>query len=63
MRTKIERLYDEVCQYDNLTFKDNIENRLNKVLSKYISDLDDASDRVLGKKISTVYKELNRYGD
>lgn len=63
MRTKIERLYDEVCQYDSLTFKDNIEDRLNKVLSKYISDLDDASDRVLGKKISTVYKELNRYGD
>ena len=61
MKSKLEKLYDEVCNYDSLTFKDNIESRLNKVLTRYIEDLDNASDRILGKKISTVYKELSRY--
>ena len=61
MRTKLEKLYDEVCNYDSLTLKNNIENRLNKVLLRYIEELDNSSERVLGKKVTTVYKELSRY--
>ena len=60
MRTRIEKLYDEVKDYDKLTLRDNIEDRLNKVMLQYLDSLDSASDRVLGKKIRIVCKELSK---
>ena len=60
MKTKIQRLWDEVKDYQELTISDNIKERLNKTLNRYLEDLNSSSDRLLGKKVRTVYKELSK---
>lgn len=58
---KIEKLlYDAERYQENLTLEDNIKSRLDKTLNLYLSELESASDRIKGKKIKTVYKELTK---
>lgn len=61
MKSKIERMIDELAEYeDGLSLEDNIKDRLDKTLNLYMEELSNASDRILGKKSSSVYKELSK---
>ncbi len=61
MSSKVENLVKEICSYEPLTFRDVIEDRLDKSLKLYIDELDKSSERLLGKKSKpTVYKELGK---
>ena len=59
MSSKVKKMYDELCKYENnLSMSDNIESRLKKSLDLYLDELNKASDRLNGKKTNTVYKAL-----
>ena len=60
MRSKVEKLLDEVSTYSERTISDNVKERLNKTLSRYLEDLESSSDRLRGKKVHIVYKELSK---
>ena len=61
MKSKVERLAEEIEKYeDNITLRDNIEARLQKTLENYLDQLESSSDRILSKKLKTVYREINR---
>lgn len=60
MSRKVENLYNEVCQWKDRTLSDNVKDRLSKSLELYLSELNAASERIQGKKVRTVYKELIR---
>jgi len=60
MKSKVKQLWNDVKDYHELTLQDNIKERLNKTLNRYLDDLDSSSDRLLGKKTKTVYKELSK---
>lgn len=60
MKSKVQILWDDVKDYQELELSDNIKDRLDKVLSRYVEDLDRSSDRLLSKKTRIVYKELSK---
>ena len=60
MKRKVQQLWDDVKDYQDLTIADNIKDRLQKTLTRYLEDLESSSDRLRGKKSRTVYKELSK---
>lgn len=60
MKRKVQQLWDDIKDYQDLTIVDNIKDRLQKTLTRYIEDLESSSDRLRGKKTRTVYKELSK---
>ena len=60
MKSKVEKILDDVNSYSERTVTDNIKERLNKTLSRYLEDLESSSDRLRGKKVYIVYKELSK---
>lgn len=60
MKSKVEKILDDVNSYSERTVTDNIKERLNKTLSRYLEDLESSSDRLRGKKVHIVYKELSK---
>lgn len=60
MVSKVRRLWEDVKDYPELTVYDNIRERLDKTLARYLDDLDNSSERLRSKKIRTVYRELSR---
>jgi hypothetical protein len=60
MKRKVQQLWDDVKDYQDLTIADNIKDRLQRTLTRYLEDLESSSDRLRGKKIRTVYKELSK---
>lgn len=60
MKRKVQQLWDDVKDYQDLTIADNIKDRLQKTLTRYLEDLESSSDRLRGKKTRTVYKELSK---
>ena len=60
MKRKVQQLWDDVKDYHDLTIADNIKDRLQRTLTRYLEDLESSSDRLKGKKIRTVYKELSK---
>lgn len=60
MKRKVQQLWDDVKDYQDLTIVDNIKDRLQRTLTRYLEDLESSSDRLKGKKVHTVYKELSK---
>lgn len=60
MKRKVQQLWDDVKDYQDLTIADNIKDRLQRTLTRYLEDLESSSDRLRGKKTRTVYKELSK---
>lgn len=60
MKRKVQQLWDDIKDYQDLTIADNIKDRLQKTLTRYLEDLESSSDRLRGKKVRTVYKELSK---
>jgi len=60
MKRKVQQLWDDIKDYQDLTIADNIKDRLQKTLTRYLEDLESSSDRLRGKKTRTVYKELSK---
>ena len=60
MKSKVQQLWDDVKDYQDLTIADNIKDRLQRTLTRYLEDLESSSDRLRGKKTRTVYKELSK---
>ena len=60
MKNKLELMLEEIDKYPKLSLSDNIENRLKLTLDRYIEELDNSSQRLRQKNISTVYREINR---
>ena len=63
MENNLYDLYNEVMsdKYNDVTFKDYISDRLNKVLSLYIRDVDLAAISLMRKKTRYgVFKELSK---
>lgn len=60
MKRKVQQLWDDIKDYQDLTIADNIKDRLQKTLTRYLEDLERSSDRLRGKKTRTVYKELSK---
>lgn len=60
MKSKVERLFDEVSNYQDRSIVDNINERLTKTLTRYLEDLEYSSERLRCKKLRTVYKELSK---
>ena len=60
MKRKVQQLWDDIKDYHDLTIADNIKDRLQKTLTRYLEDLESSSDRLRGKKTRTVYKELSK---
>ena len=60
MKRKVQQLWDDMKDYQDLTIADNIKDRLQKTLTRYLEDLESSSDRLRGKRTRTVYKELSK---
>jgi len=60
MKHKVEKIMEDVNSYSEVTIADNIKERLSKVLSRYLEDLESSSDRLRGKKSHVIYKRLNK---
>lgn len=60
MKRKVQQLWDDIKDYQDLTIADNIKDRLQKTLTRYLEDLESSSDRLRGKRTRTVYKELSK---
>lgn len=60
MKRKVQQLWDDVKDYQDLTIADNIKDRLQRTLTRYLEDLESSSDRLRGKKTRIVYKELSK---
>ena len=60
MKSKVERIWEDVNKYSETTIYDNVRERLQKTLMRYLEDIDNSSERLLGKKTHVVYKEINR---
>ena len=60
MKSKVEKLFEEVNNYQERSIIDNINERLNKTLTRYLEDLEYSSERLRGKKAHIVYKELSK---
>lgn len=60
MKSKVEKLFEEVNNYSERSLIDNINERLNKTLARYLEDLEYSSERLRGKKTHIVYKELSK---
>ena len=60
MKSKVEKLFEEVNNYSERSIIDNINERLNKTLARYLEDLEYSSERLRGKKTYIVYKELSK---
>ena len=60
MKRKVQQLWDDIKDYQDLTIADNIKDRLQKTLTRYLEDLESSSDRLRWKKTRTVYKELSK---
>lgn len=60
MKSKVEKLYEEVCGYQERSIVDNISERLQRTLDRYLEDLECSSERLRGKKNRVIYKELSK---
>ncbi len=60
MKSKVEKLYEEVCGYQERLIVDNISERLQRTLERYLEDLEYSSERLRGKKNRVIYKELSK---
>lgn len=58
------RILNDISQYENYTFKNDVSDRLNKVMLEYIRELDSTCERLLSKKRQDlVMKELAKNGN
>jgi len=60
MSNNVKKLYEEVKFIKPKTLYSNIEERLDKVTSAYLKNLEESYDRLLGKDTLMVFKELNK---
>lgn len=58
--SRLEKMIDELANYNNITLTSLIELRLNKTFKLYLDELVTASDNLSVNKLANVYKELNR---
>lgn len=60
IKQKINCLLNDIDKYENYSLKENIEERLEKVLKKYLIELEESYLRLKCKKKETVFKELSK---
>lgn len=58
------KILNDISQYENYSFKDDVSDRLNKVILEYVEELDSTCSRILSKKRrDLVMKELSKDGN
>lgn len=58
------KILNDISQYENYSFKDDVSDRLNKVILAYVEELDSTCSRILSKKRrDLVMKELSKNGN
>ena len=44
------KILNDIDKYEHYSFKDNVSNRLNKVMDLYVKELDSTCSRILSKR-------------
>ena len=62
--TWANKILNDIDKYEHYSFKDNVSNRLNKVMDLYLKELDSTCSRILSKRRrDLVMKELSKEGN
>lgn len=58
--SKVKKILKDISAYDDkLTLEDNVKDRLEKTFNLYMEELSSASDRLLCKDVSSIYRGLS----